>query len=116
MAYIAHAAARLFAEAGVAPGFIIPTGNLGHGFAAVYARAMVAPIGPIVLATNANRHPSRWRAEGAYQPGTSVAIPAHAMTVGAPRHSERPAHLRNQLRAVSGVHVDGRVSSATVIT
>src|SRR3546814_18212943 len=93
MAYIAHAAARLFAEAGVAPGFIIPTGNLGHGFAAVYARAMGAPIGPIVLATNANRPLSRWRAEGVYQPGPSVATLATAMDVGAPSNFERLVHL-----------------------
>ena len=35
MAYIAQAALQVFAETGVKPGFIIPTGNLGHGFAAL---------------------------------------------------------------------------------
>src|SRR3546814_18111196 len=93
MAYIAHAAARLFAEAGVAPGFIIPTGNLGHGFAAVYARAMGAPNGPIVLATKAHRPLSRWRAEGVSKPGPSVAPLAHAMDLGAPSNLRRLVQL-----------------------
>lgn len=106
MAYIAHAATRLFAETAVAPGFIIPTGNLGHGFAAVYARAMGAPIGPIVLATNANRPLSRWKAEGVYRPAPSVATLANAMDVGAPSNFERLAHLPVEMRDVQVERVE----------
>lgn len=93
MAYLGHAALKLFEESGVKPGFLIPTGNLGHGFAAVYARALGLPIGPIVAVTNANRTLQRWHESGAYEPGPSVATIANAMDVGAPSNFERLVHL-----------------------
>ena len=34
-AYLAHAALRVFRETRMTPGFVIPSGNLGHGVAAV---------------------------------------------------------------------------------
>jgi threonine synthase len=48
---------------GVAPNFLIPSGNLGNSVACVWARKIGLPIGRIVLAHNANR-PCRisWRA------------------------------------------------------
>src|SRR3546814_244020 len=115
-ACFARAAAGRFAEAGVAPGLIIPTGNLGHGFAAVYARAMGAPIGPIVLATNANRPLSRWRAEGVYQPGPSVATLANAMDVGAPSNFERLVHLPTHWRDVEVERVEDESIRARIRT
>ena len=89
MAYVAFAATRVFAETGQKPGLVIPTGNLGHGFAALYARAMGAPIGPIVLATNANATLDEWARTGTYTPRPSVATIANAMDVGAPSNFER---------------------------
>lgn len=100
MAYLAQAAVKLFAETGVKPGLIIPTGNLGHGFAALYARAMGLPIGPVVLATNANRTLSDWAANGRYAPHPSVPTIANAMDVGAPSNFERLMALPEALRAV----------------
>jgi threonine synthase len=100
MAYIAFAASRVFAETGVKPGFLIPTGNLGHGFAAVYARALGFPVGPIVLVTNANRTLWDWHGSGRYDARASVPTIANAMDVGAPSNFERLVHLPPQLREV----------------
>ncbi|QAY76840.1 threonine synthase [Sphingosinicella sp. BN140058] len=93
MAYVGHAALRLFAETGVKPGFVIPTGNLGHGFAALYARALGLPIGPIILVTNANRTLIDWHRSGDYAPRPSITTLANAMDVGAPSNFERLAAL-----------------------
>jgi len=93
MAYAAHAALRVQAETGVKPGFVIPTGNLGHGFAVLYARAMNLPVGPVVLVTNANRTLFDWHGSGAYEARASVATLANAMDVGAPSNFERLAAL-----------------------
>lgn len=88
-AYIAHAATRLFAATGTEPGLIIPTGNLGHGFAAILARAAGAPVGPIILSTNANRTLKDWSDSGVYEPRAAVETLANAMDVGSPSNFER---------------------------
>jgi threonine synthase len=106
MAYLAHAAGRLFAEAGEKPGLIVPTGNLGHGFAALYARALGAPIGPVLLVTNANRTLLDWHRSGAYEPRAAIATMANAMDVGAPSNFERLVALPPALRDVRVELVD----------
>ena len=100
-AYIAWSAARVEAETGTAPGLIIPTGNLGHGLAAIWARAAGAPIAAIQLATNANRALSDWSAGGDFLPRASVATLANAMDVGAPSNYERLAVLADPRALVS---------------
>jgi threonine synthase len=89
LAYAAHAAVRLFAETGEKPGFVIPSGNLGHGFAVLLTKAMGLPIGPVVLATNANRTLKDWSDNGRYEPRPSIATLANAMDVGNPSNFER---------------------------
>jgi threonine synthase len=106
MAYLAFAASRAFAETGVQPGFVIPTGNLGHGFAAVYARALGFPVGPILLVTNANRTLFDWHGSGSYEARASVATIANAMDVGAPSNFERLVHLPPELREVGVERVE----------
>jgi threonine synthase len=98
MAYAGHAALRLFAETGVKPGFVVPTGNLGHGFAVLYTRALGLPVGPVVLVTNANRTLFEWHRTGDYAPRASLATLANAMDVGAPSNFERLAALAPELR------------------
>ncbi len=100
IAFTGHAAARLFAETGIEPGFIVPSGNLGHGFAALYARAMGLPIGPVLLSTNANRCLYDWRQSGTFRPRGAVKTLANAMDVGAPSNFERLAALPDAARAV----------------
>lgn len=106
MAYIGSAATRLFAETGVKPGFVIPTGNLGHGFAAIYARALGLPIGPIVAVTNANATLFDWHRSGAYAPRPSVATIANAMDVGAPSNFERLVRLPAEAGTLHVAQVD----------
>jgi threonine synthase len=113
-AYLAHAAARAFAETGVWPGLIVPTGNLGHGFAALLARALGAPIGPVLLVTNANRALWEWHKESRYEPQPAVATIANAMDVGAPSNFERLIALPPALREVSVELVEDDAISARI--
>ena len=106
MVYLAAAALDVRRETGVEPGFLLPTGNLGHVVAALWARDLGLPIGPIVAATNANRPLSDWHRGGSYAPAPSRATIANAMDVGAPSNFERLARLpepRAQLLAVERI-------------
>ena len=73
--------------------FIIPSGNLGNTFAAVLAKMAGAPLGDLVLATNANTVLSDFFDSGQYSPRDSVSTLANAMDVGAPSNLERLRHL-----------------------
>jgi threonine synthase len=106
VAYLAQAALNVFARTGVKPGFVMPTGNLGHGFAVLLARAMGVPVGPVVLATNANRTLKDWHQTSRYEPRPSIATPANAMDVGNPSNFERLIALPEELRQVRVELVD----------
>lgn len=93
LAYSAGAALRVFSEAGVKPGFLIPSGNLGHAFAVLLAKALGLPVGPVVLATNENRTLKDWYESGRYEPRASIATLANAMDIGNPSNFERLAAL-----------------------
>jgi len=114
-AYLAHAAWRVFDERAVRPGLIIPTGNLGHGVAALYARAMGAPLGPVVLATNANAALHDWSLTGEYRPRASIATIANAMDVGAPGNFERLGALPDPHARVRVECVDDDVIRSRII-
>ncbi|QNN64723.1 threonine synthase [Sphingomonas rhizophila] len=114
-AYLAHAVHRLHARTGVEPGLVIPTGNLGHGFAALLARASGAPLGPLVLATNANRTLTEWDRTGEYRPRPSLATIANAMDVGAPSNFERLIDLPADLRALRVDHVEDETIRARIV-
>lgn len=95
-AYIAFAARRVFGRTGRPAGFIVPTGNLGHGVAAVLAKACGAPVGEVRLATNANGALAEWTATGLYTPRPSIQTIANAMDVGAPSNFERLERLTDR--------------------
>jgi|tagenome__1003787_1003787.scaffolds.fasta_scaffold20989618_8 threonine synthase len=99
-AYAAQAALRLFHSTGKEPGFVVPSGNLGHGFAVLLARAVGLPVGAVVLATNANRTLSDWHSTGNYEPRPSVQTLANAMDVGNPSNFERLSALPPDARAL----------------
>jgi threonine synthase len=104
MSYWAWAALRHYQTTAAKPGLIIPTGNLGNAVAAVLARAVGLPIGPIVLATNSNAALADWKASGKYHPRASIATIANAMDVGAPSNFERLTALDvNAIEAVESV-------------
>ena len=106
--YYADASLRHFRRTGNKPGFIVPTGNLGNAFACVMAREMGLPIGPIVLATNANRTIADYFRTLEWLPRASLQTLASAMDVGDPSNMERlrkllgdAQELRNRLGVVS---------------
>jgi threonine synthase len=88
-AYYAWAAVKLWRETGVAPGFVIPSGNLGNSLACLWARRCGLPVGPVVLATNANEPVGRFFAGEPWQPRPTVQTLATAMDVGNPSNMER---------------------------
>ncbi len=88
-AYYAKASLEHWRETGKATSFIIPTGNLGNGFACVWARRMGLPIEQIVFATNANKTIPDFLNSGDWQPRPSIATLASAMDVGDPSNMER---------------------------
>lgn len=100
LVYSAWAAVALHSRTGVEPGFVIPSGNLGHGFAVLLAKAMGLPIGPVVLATNSNRTLKDWEETGTFTPRASVATLANAMDVGNPSNFERVRALPQSVRQV----------------
>ena len=95
MSYYAWAAVQ-YAHQGDANeklNFIIPSGNLGNAFAAVLAKMAGAPIGDIVVATNANHVLPDFFESGVYTPRDSLSTLANAMDVGAPSNLERLRYL-----------------------
>ena len=110
MAYHAHAAWSSEDTLNL----VVPTGNLGNALAAVWARELGAPIGDIVLATNANQTLAEFFHGDAYRARPSVPTMANAMDVGDPSNFERltwtfpdPTLLRQRVRAssVSDEHI-----------
>jgi threonine synthase len=92
-AYYAKASLEHWRKTGEALSFVIPTGNLGNGFACVWARRLGLPIDRIVLATNANTPIEDFLATGQWLPRPSVATLASAMDVGNPSNMERLRQL-----------------------
>ena len=101
VSYWAHAALQSHASTGQAPGLIVPSGNLGNALAALIARNLGFPVGPIVLATNANATLADWARSGLFEPRASIATLANAMDVGAPSNFERLGALPD--RAIHSV-------------
>ncbi|MDJ0699264.1 MAG: threonine synthase [Woeseiaceae bacterium] len=87
--YYADASLRHYRQTGREAGFIIPTGNLGNAFACIMAREMGLPIGPVILATNANRTISDYFETLEWLPRASLQTLASAMDVGDPSNMER---------------------------
>ena len=93
MSYFAATSLAIWNAEGVAPSFVIPSGNLGHATACVWARHIGLPIGEIVLAHNANRTMPDYLETGVWAPRAGVATLASAMDVGNPSNAERLRHL-----------------------
>lgn len=89
MVYYAVASLRAVRQGLPAPGFIIPSGNLGNAFACLLAREIGLPIGDVMLATNANLTLAEFMDDGVWAPRPSVPTLASAMDVGDPSNMER---------------------------
>jgi threonine synthase len=87
-------------------GLIIPSGNLGNALAALWAKRMGFPIGPVILALNETRGVADFLSSGVFTPAPTRATLANAMDVGNPSNLERlralfpdVARLRAEVRA-----------------
>ncbi|MCC7440567.1 MAG: threonine synthase [Bdellovibrionales bacterium] len=100
-----YAAASLWHRARTGRGLnvIVPTGNLGNGVAACYAREMGFPLESVDLASNANRPVPDFVSTGKWTPRPSVPTLANAMDVGAPSNGERLSRLYPDLARLRAV-------------
>jgi threonine synthase len=87
--YYAAASIWYLRQRGARPAFVVPTGNLGNGVAAFWARQMGLPLLEIILATNANDAIPEYFASGSWKPHPTIATIANAMDVGSPSNMER---------------------------
>jgi threonine synthase len=108
--YYAATSLAVHRRHGVAPNFLIPSGNLGNSVACVWARKIGLPIGRIVLAHNANRTVPDFLDSGQWQPRASIPTLASAMDVGAPSNMER---LRALFPDIGSVRAAVRAESVT---
>jgi threonine synthase len=110
MCYFAATSLAIQRERGVKASFVVPSGNLGHATACVWARHIGLPIGEIVLAHNSNRTMPDYLSSGDWRPRASVATLASAMDVGDPSNAERLRHMFSNIdslrAAVSAYTID----------
>ena len=112
--YYAQASLAHQRTSGNMPGFIVPTGNLGNAFACLLARACGLPIGPVVLATNANRTIADYLTSNDWQPRTSLQTLASAMDVGDPSNMERLRYQFGEADALQDLVGVNVVDDATI--
>jgi threonine synthase len=108
--YYAATSLAIHRAHGVAPNFLIPSGNLGNSVACVWARKIGLPIGRIVLAHNANRSVPDFLRSGTWEPRASIPTLASAMDVGSPSNMER---LRALFPDVEGVRAAVRAEAVS---
>ncbi|HEV7611002.1 MAG TPA: threonine synthase [Steroidobacteraceae bacterium] len=89
MVYYVASSLDVERRTGAKASYIIPAGNLGNAFAAVWARALGFPIARIILAHNVNRAVPDFLETGVWTPRPSTATLASAMDVGNPSNMER---------------------------
>ncbi len=99
--YYAASSLAIWRQEGQAPGFVVPSGNLGNVVACLWARTMGLPIGPIELAHNANLTVPHYLVTGEWRPQASVATLASAMDVGNPSNMERLQNLHPDWRELA---------------
>jgi threonine synthase len=88
-AYYAFAALRHFRATATPLSFIVPTGNLGNGVAALMARGMGLPIHRVLFASNLNATVPEFISSGSYRPRPAISTLANAMDVGNPSNAAR---------------------------
>jgi threonine synthase len=114
MVYYIASSLEVERRTGAKPSYIIPAGNLGNAFAAVWARALGFPIARIILAHNANRTVPDYLQSGEWHPRTSIPTLASAMDVGNPSNMERVRALYPTLDAVREQFRADSVDDATI--
>ncbi len=93
MAYYCYASLKYKLLHGTEAGFIIPSGNIGNGTAALWAQQVGFPIHQIIFSHNANRSVPDYLQNGSWAPQPTISTLANAMDVGTPSNMERVFHL-----------------------
>jgi threonine synthase len=114
MVYYAASSLEIERRTRAQASYIIPAGNLGNAFAAVWARALGFPIARIILAHNINRTVPDFLKTGLWQPRPSIATLASAMDVGNPSNMERIRALYPQWSQVREQLSADSVDDATI--
>ncbi|MBI2522318.1 MAG: threonine synthase [Bdellovibrio sp.] len=96
MTYYAFASYKLFLQYKTAVNFVIPSGNMGNGMAAVWAKKMGLPISKIHFACNANRVIFDFLQSKKFNKRNSIKTLANAMDVGNPSNMERLLDLERK--------------------
>jgi threonine synthase len=91
--YYAWASLQYFYKNNSAPGFIIPSGNVGNATACLWAKKMGFPIREIVMSTNQNHALLDYYNTGVFSPHQTISTLANAMDVGNPSNIERIINL-----------------------
>jgi len=116
MAYYAASSLDVERRTGAKASYIIPAGNLGNAFAALWARALGFPLGRIILAHNANRTVPDYLQSGLWQPRPSIPTLASAMDVGDPSNMERLRALYPTFDSIREQFGADSVDDATIRT
>jgi threonine synthase len=114
MAYYVASSLEVERRTGAKASYIIPAGNLGNAFAAVWARALGFPIARIILAHNINRTVPDFLETGVWQPRPSIATLASAMDVGNPSNMERIRALYPSMNEIREQLSADSVDDATI--
>jgi threonine synthase len=114
MVYYVASSVDVERRTGAKASYIIPAGNLGNAFAAVWARALGFPIGRIILAHNVNRTVPDYLESGVWLPRPSIPTLASAMDVGNPSNMERIRALYPTLDGVREQLSADSVDDATI--
>lgn len=100
MVYYAASSLDVLRRTGARASYIIPAGNLGNAFAALWCRALGLPVARIILAHNINRTVPDFLQTGIWRPRPSIATLASAMDVGNPSNMERVRALYPTMEAI----------------
>ncbi len=114
MVYYVASSLEVERRTGAKASYIIPAGNLGNAFAAVWARALGFPVERIILAHNINRTVPDFLSTGIWRPRPSIATLASAMDVGNPSNMERIRALYPTLDAIREQLSADSVDDATI--
>ena len=107
--YYIHAARRM--PAGVAPAFVVPSGNFGNLTAGLFAARLGLPVAAFVAATNANDVVPEFLHSGVYAPRPSQATISNAMDVGSPSNFARMSALFGGSRESMAARISGMAFS-----
>ena len=112
--YYAASSLWYYKKTGAMPGFIIPTGNLGNGVAALWAKQMGFPIREIHFATNENRSITDYISGKEWMPQSTKVTLANAMDVGNPSNIERLFSLYKTQDDFKGIISSSSVSDLEI--